>query len=56
MILSLVLVAMVAVRRGARRERMARLRAADIPDRPGFWLTHIGSHGDESGPDPDGVE
>ena len=37
MLMSLVLVAMVGVRRGARRERMARLRAADIPDRPSFW-------------------
>jgi len=56
MFLSLALVAMAGVRRGVRRERIARLRAADIPDRPGFWLTHIGSHGDESGPDPDGAE
>ncbi len=56
MFLSLVLVAMVAVRRGARRERMARLRAADIPDRPSFWLTHDEFKDDDSGPDLDGAE
>jgi hypothetical protein len=56
MLLSLVLVVMVGVRRGARRERMARLRAADIPDRPGFWLTHDGLQDGDAGPDPDGVE
>ena len=54
--LSLVLVAMVGVRRGARRERMARLRAQDIPDRPSFWLTPKGSREDDSGPDSDGAE
>jgi len=39
MFLSLALVAMAGVRRRARREHMARLRAADIADRPSFWLT-----------------
>ena len=56
MLLSLVLVAMAGVRRGARRERMARLRAEDIPDRPSFWLTPDGFQEGDSGPDPDGAE
>ncbi len=56
MFLSLVLVAMVGVRRKARRERMARLRAEDIPDRPSFWVTGDGSEGVGSGPDPEGSE
>ena len=56
MFLSLALVAMVGVRRGARRERMARLRAEDIPDRPSFWLTPDDLQEGESGPDPDGAE
>ena len=56
MFLSLLLVAMVGVRRGVRRERMARLRAADIPDQPGFWLGHDGPQERDSGPDPDGAE
>ena len=64
MFLSLLLVAMVGVRRRASRERMARLRAADIPDRPDFWLTQDGArdgaqggaHDREPGPDPDAVE
>ncbi len=59
-LLSVVLVVMVWVRKGARRERMARLRAADIPDRPSFWLTPDGlpdgSQNDAPGPDPDGPE
>jgi ABC-type dipeptide/oligopeptide/nickel transport system permease component len=56
MFLSLMLVAMAGVRRRARRDRMARLRAADIADRPRFWLTHDGLQDDDSGPDPDGSE
>ncbi len=56
MFLSLMLVAMVGVRRGAKRERMARLRAADIPDRPDFWMTEGASEQGDSGPDPDGAE
>jgi hypothetical protein len=56
MLLSLVLVAMVGVRRGARRERMARLRALDIPDRPSFWMTHDGFQDGDAGPDSDGAE
>ena len=56
MFLSLLLVAMVGVRRRAGRERMARLRAADIPDRPRFWLTDDGLQDGDAGPDSDGVE
>ena len=56
MFLSLMLVAMAGVRRRARRDRMARLRADDIADRPRFWLTHDGLQNDDSGPDPDGLE
>ena len=55
MFLSLLLVAMVGIRRRAGRERMARLRAADVPDRPSFWLTHDASRDDDAGPDPDGA-
>ena len=56
MFLSLMLVAMVGVRRGARRERMARLRAEDIPDRPSFWVTQDEVAEGDSGPDRDGAE
>lgn len=56
MFLSLALVAMVGVRRGARRERMARLRAEDIPDQPSFWLTSDASQEGDAGPDPDRAE
>ena len=56
MFLSLMLVAMVGVRRRVRRDRMAQLRAADIADRPSFWLTGDGVQDDGLGPDPDGSE
>ncbi len=56
MLLSLVLVAMAGVRRGARRERMARLRAEDAPDRPSYWLAPDGLREGDSGPDPDRSE
>ena len=56
MFLSLMLVAMVGVRRRVRRDRMAQLRAADIADRPSFWLTGDGVQDDGPGPDPDGSE
>jgi hypothetical protein len=56
MFLSVVLVAMVVARRGPRRDRMARLRATDLPDRPDFWLADDESRGVGSGPDPDGAE
>ncbi len=56
MVLSLALVAMAGVRRRARREHMARLRAADIADRPSFWLTGDDLRNSGSGPDPDRSE
>ncbi len=56
MFLSLVLVAMVGVRKKARRERMARLRAADIPDLPSFWLSPDELQDSDPGPDPDRPE
>jgi hypothetical protein len=56
MLLSLVLVVMASVRRKARREHMARLRAEDIPDRPSFWLIPDGLQEGDSGPDPDRSE
>ena len=55
MFLSLALVAMVGVRRRAKRERLARLRAQDIPDQPSFWLDEP-SRVDVPGPDSDGSE
>ena len=56
MFLSIMLVAMVGVRRGVRREGMARLRASDIPDQPSFWLAQERIGDGDSGPDPDGAE
>jgi hypothetical protein len=56
MFLSLALVVMASVRRKARREHMARLRAEDIPDRPSFWLIPDGLQEGDSGPDPDRSE
>ena len=55
MFLSLALAAMVGVRRRARRERLARLRAQDVPDQPSFWLEDP-SGADVPGPDPDRSE
>ena len=55
MFLSLALAAMVGVRRRARRERLARLRALDAPDEPSFWLEDPSRTG-PPGPDPDGSE
>ena len=55
MFLSLALAAMVGIRRRAGRERLARLRAQDIPDQPSFWLDDP-SGADVSGPDPDRSE
>ncbi len=56
MFLSLALVAMAGVRRRARREHMARLRAADIADRPSFWLMGDDLQNGGSGPDQDRSE
>jgi len=55
MFLSLGLAAMVGVRRRARRERLARLRALDTPDQPSFWLDSP-SDTAVAGPDSDGPE
>lgn len=50
MLMSVALLAMVVVRKRARRESMARLRAGDIPDQPSFWLEEH-SASDRVGPD-----
>jgi hypothetical protein len=55
MFLSLALAAMVGIRRRARRERLARLRAQDAPDQPDFW-TENPSRTDARGPDSDRSE
>ncbi len=55
MFLSLALAAMVGVRRRAKRERLARLRALDAPDQPSFWLDEPSGPG-RPGPEPDGSE
>ena len=55
MFLSLALIAMVGVRKRAKRERLARLRARDEPDQPSFWLDEA-SGAEGSGPDPDASE
>lgn len=47
MMLALVLLVMVRVRQKHNRERMARLRAGDLPDLPSFWT----EHDDSGGPD-----
>ena len=41
MVLALLLLVMVRVRYRANRERMARLRAQEIPDDPSFWYTDL---------------
>lgn len=38
LILSVVLIALARLRRGRNREKMARLRATEPPDRPDFWV------------------
>lgn len=52
MFLSVALILMVAVRRRARRDSMARLRARDVPDQPSYWLDDD-SDGSGVGSDPD---
>jgi len=54
MVLALLLLVMVRVRYRANRERMARLRAQEIPDDPDFWKRQ----GEPGGPDdpPEGVD
>jgi len=41
--LAIVLLAMVRVRRARTREKLARLRATEPPDRPDFWIDGTGS-------------
>ena len=55
MLMSFVLLALVVIRKRARRESMARLRAGDIPDQPSFWLEQH-SVSDRLGPDADRSE
>jgi hypothetical protein len=43
LVLALVLLAMVRVRRTRNREKLARLRATEPPDRPDFWIDGAGS-------------
>lgn len=50
LVLALVLLAMVRVRRARNREKLARLRATEPPDRPDFWIDGAGS-----APPPPGV-
>lgn len=49
MILALVLVVMVRVRQRYNRERMARLRADEMPDQPAFWEVDDGDGGPPEG-------
>jgi hypothetical protein len=46
MLLGLLLLFMMRMRSKRNRERMARLRAADVPDQPEFWVVEE----DEEGP------
>ena len=52
-LLALVLLAMVRVRRGRNREKLARLRASELPDQPAYWVLDQA----ESGPvqPPEGI-
>ena len=54
MLLALVLVFMVYGRRARNRERLARLRAVEVPDAPAFWSVDETSEG--SGGAPKGVD
>jgi hypothetical protein len=49
MVLALVLVLMARVRQVRNRERMARLRADEVPDRPAFWSERRDEGGPETG-------
>ncbi len=48
MLLALVLLLMVRVRRKSNREKLARLRATEVPDQPAYWT----GGGGEGGPAP----
>jgi len=60
MLMALVLLLMVRARRGRNRERLARLRAGELPDRPAWWDPEApaGPGAPPEGPDPpsSGVE
>lgn len=52
MLLALVLLVMVRARRGRNRERLARLRAGEVPDEPAYWIPHAPPGGTGDGPEP----
>ena len=45
--LALILLLIVRVRRGRNWEKMARLRAEELPDQPAYWTQVIGGHSSE---------
>lgn len=51
MVLALILLLMARVRRERNRERLARLRAAEVPDQPAFWVP-----GDDAAPESPGSD
>jgi|AP95_1055475.scaffolds.fasta_scaffold12921_2 hypothetical protein len=54
MVLALVLLFMVRIRRGDNREKLARLRAGELPDQPAYWQTDAGDDADaRTGSDAD---
>ena len=55
MFLSIALAAMVGIRRRTVRERLAHLRARDVPDHPSYWVDGPSDRG-EPGPDSDRSE
>jgi hypothetical protein len=55
MVMSLVMLALVVVRKRVRLESMARLRAGEVPDEPSYWLEQDPSS-DRFGPDAERSE
>jgi hypothetical protein len=53
MVLALVLLFMVRVRRTRNREKLARLRAAEVPERPAYWAGELEALDDGSDPPGD---
>lgn len=53
MSLALLLLLVASVRRTRNREKLARMRALELPDQPAFWMQH--EQGGGSGPPPPGV-
>ncbi len=51
LVLTLLMLAMVRLRRGRDREALARLRAAELPEDPAYWMQENGGGGPE---DPEG--